>query len=102
MVLTRYKQPGTVEDLEELITYHCETLALHRYGHPDHSSSLNNLANAVLTRYKQSGGMEDLEEVITYYHEVGHTTSADCPRVGTDNPSFPWIKPDLGDDSKIL
>jgi hypothetical protein len=59
-----------MEDLEEAITYHREALTLCPPGHPNRSSSLNNLASAVHTRYKQLGSMEDLEEVITYHREA--------------------------------
>ena len=53
-----------------MITYHRETLTLRPPGHPDRSSSLNNLALAVYTRYEQSGRIEDLEDVITYHREA--------------------------------
>jgi hypothetical protein len=59
-----------MEDLEEVITYHREALTLCPPGHPNRSTSLNNLASAVLTRYEQSGRMEDLEEAITYHREA--------------------------------
>ena len=32
-----------MEDLEEVITYHREALTLRPPGHPDHSSSLDNM-----------------------------------------------------------
>jgi tetratricopeptide (TPR) repeat protein len=59
-----------MEDLEEAITCHREALALRPHGHPDRSSSLNNLANAVSTRFEQLGRMEDLEEAITCHREA--------------------------------
>ena len=65
-----------MEDLDDSITYNCETLC--PLGHPKHSLSLSNLANTVLARFAQSGRMEDLEDVITYnrealtLHPVGH------------------------------
>jgi hypothetical protein len=36
-----------MQDLEEAITVHRDARALCPPGHPDHSSSLNNLANAI-------------------------------------------------------
>ena len=44
--------------MEEAIT----ALVLRSHGHPEHSSSLSNLAKAVSTRFEQLERMEDLEE----------------------------------------
>ena len=41
-----------MEDMEELITYDRQALALFPHGHPNRSVSLNNLANAVSARFK--------------------------------------------------
>ena len=60
----------TYPHLEEVITYCPEALTLRPPGHPDRSSSLNDLAIAVLTRYHQLGRIEDLEEAITYLREA--------------------------------
>ena len=38
--------------------------------HPDRSSPLNNLANALRTRFDQSGQREDLDEAISFHREV--------------------------------
>jgi hypothetical protein len=70
MIFTRYKQLGSMEDLEEVITYHREALTLCPPGHPDRSIFPQQPCNAVLTRYEQSGRMEDLEEAITYHREA--------------------------------
>jgi len=51
-----------MEDLEDLITYYHEALALCPPGHVHRSSSLNNLGNAVSARYQQLGRIEDLEK----------------------------------------
>jgi len=59
-----------MEDLEAVITSCRETLTLCPPGHPDHSSSLNDLANALFTRFQQSGRMEDLEDAIIYYRQA--------------------------------
>jgi hypothetical protein len=59
--LTRYEQSGRMKDLKETIILHCEALTLRPPGHPDRSSSLNDLANAVFTRYEQSGRMKDVD-----------------------------------------
>ena len=59
-----------MEDLEAVITSCRETLTLCPPGHPDHSSSLNDLANALFTRFQQSSRMEDLEDAITYYRQA--------------------------------
>jgi len=69
-IYTRYQQLGRFEDLEYAITYHREALTLCAPGHPDRSSSLNNLGIAVCTRYRQLGRIEDLEDEITYHREA--------------------------------
>ena len=62
---TRFEQLGRMEDIEEAITCHRQVHTVRHDGHPNRSSSLDNLANAVSTRGKQLGKMEDLEEAIT-------------------------------------
>jgi hypothetical protein len=42
-----------MEDLEEAIACHRQALGLRRDGHPNRSTSLNNLANAVSNRFEQ-------------------------------------------------
>jgi tetratricopeptide (TPR) repeat protein len=71
-VYARYdEQLGSMEDLDEIITYHREALALRPPGQPDRSMSLSNLACAILARYdEQLSCTEDLEEVITYHREA--------------------------------
>jgi CHAT domain-containing protein len=59
-----------MEDLDEAITYHRAALTLRPPGHPDCSTSLNNLANAVLTRYHRSGRTKDLNEGVTYQRQA--------------------------------
>jgi hypothetical protein len=47
-----------------------EALTLCPPGHPDRSSTLNNLSNAVRARYEQSGMMKDIENMISYHREA--------------------------------
>jgi hypothetical protein len=61
---------GRNEDLEDAISSHREALTLHPPGHPDRSSSLNNLANALQTRFEQLGRVEDLEDAISSHREA--------------------------------
>jgi hypothetical protein len=42
----------------------------HFHGHPDRSSSLNNLATAVSTRFEQLGRVDDLEEAIICHRQA--------------------------------
>ena len=56
--------------MEEGIACHCQALDFRPHSHPNRSSSLNNLGNAVCTRYIQLGRMEDLEEVIKCYRQA--------------------------------
>ncbi|KAF8123326.1 CHAT domain-containing protein [Boletus edulis] len=51
-------------DLDEAIVLGREAFELCPQGHPDHSTSLNNLANSLSTRYNQLGAMADLDEAI--------------------------------------
>ena len=47
-----------MEDLEEVITLHCQVLDLLPQGHPNHSSFLNDLALDLFSRFEQLGGMD--------------------------------------------
>ncbi|KAH8111533.1 TPR-like protein [Phellopilus nigrolimitatus] len=68
-----------MDDLQVSISLFRDALEIHSPGHPDHSSSMNNLAVAVSTRFEQTGRMEDLEEAIVLHrdalelHPPGHT-----------------------------
>jgi tetratricopeptide (TPR) repeat protein len=56
-----------------------QALALRAPGHPDRSSSLNNLANALKTRFKQLGDLDALAEAVELHrqalalHPPGHS-----------------------------
>ncbi|KAG0693125.1 CHAT domain-containing protein [Suillus ampliporus] len=85
---TRFEHRGNDQDLDEAIVLHREALALrplHRealalrpVGHPDRSSSLNNLANELSTCFSHRGNDQDLDEAIVLHREalallpVGH------------------------------
>ncbi|EPT05738.1 hypothetical protein FOMPIDRAFT_1111310, partial [Fomitopsis schrenkii] len=49
-----FEQLGDRGDLDSAITLHREALELRPAGHPDRSSSLNNLATALHTRFLTS------------------------------------------------
>ncbi|OAX37805.1 hypothetical protein K503DRAFT_866605 [Rhizopogon vinicolor AM-OR11-026] len=69
---------GNYEDLNEAITFLRQTLVLQPVGHPDRSSSLNNLASALRTSFEHRGNEDHLDEVIAFHREalnlrpVGH------------------------------
>ena len=73
-----------MKDLEEAITCHRQALALRPHGHPDLSSSLTNLVNAVFPRFEQLGKMEDLEAAIICHGQAlalrphGHPDRSFC------------------------
>ncbi|EPT05822.1 hypothetical protein FOMPIDRAFT_1045122 [Fomitopsis schrenkii] len=67
---TRFEQLGDRADLDSAITLHREALELRPTGHPDRSSSLNNLAIALQTRFKQLGDRADLDSAITLHREA--------------------------------
>ncbi|KZP14087.1 hypothetical protein FIBSPDRAFT_981200 [Athelia psychrophila] len=67
---TRFQQGGQTKDQEQ-----GQLIATNKprcwvkwgtWGHPDHSISLNSLANSLSTRFKQLGQMADLEQGIIY------------------------------------
>ena len=49
---TRYRQSGSMENLEAVVTFFREALGLFPPGDPVRSWFLNELANALHTRYK--------------------------------------------------
>ena len=65
---SQYEQLGGMDDLDEAIIFDREAHSLHPPGHPDRSTSLNNLAHHLSSRYEQLGGMDDLNEVFTGKH----------------------------------
>ncbi|KAJ7834472.1 hypothetical protein B0H14DRAFT_2590895 [Mycena olivaceomarginata] len=65
-----FEQTGQLADLEESIAFHRQALELRPGSHPDRSSSLNNLANALSTRFRQTGQLADLEESIAFHRQA--------------------------------
>ncbi|KAG2151615.1 TPR-like protein [Suillus bovinus] len=78
LLLPSFQHGGTSKDLDEAIVFDREVLALHPIGHPDRSSSLNDLANDLAARFEHRGNEEDLDEAIALHtevlalHPVGH------------------------------
>ncbi|KAI9567903.1 CHAT domain-containing protein [Boletus coccyginus] len=60
----RYRQIVGMDGLDEAIALGREALDLRPQGHPNRSTSLNNLAVRLFIRYNRLGGMEDLDEAI--------------------------------------
>ena len=59
-----------MEDLEYAISSYRKILALCPPGHPDHPSSLMNLANSLLTRISQPDRKKDLEDAVSSYRKT--------------------------------
>ncbi|KAN0088854.1 hypothetical protein V8E55_005911, partial [Tylopilus felleus] len=57
LIITRYKQLGVMQDLDEAIVLARRALDLRPKRHPDRSISLNRLAKDLSTRYRQLGAM---------------------------------------------
>ncbi|KDR70891.1 hypothetical protein GALMADRAFT_159709 [Galerina marginata CBS 339.88] len=66
----RFKQLGSMEDLEEAISCHREALALRSSGHPGRCHSLIDLGWDLYRLFQHSGGMENLEETVTSFREA--------------------------------
>ena len=56
-------------NLEEAISMHCESLSLCPTPHPNHSSSLDNLALGLVEHFSITGSMTGLEEAILIHCE---------------------------------
>ena len=63
----RFEQQGVLSDLEEALELHRAVLALRPPGHPDQSTSLNNLASCLYARFEQRSILSDLNEAIEFY-----------------------------------
>ncbi|KAG2005666.1 mucin-like protein 1 [Coprinopsis cinerea AmutBmut pab1-1] len=59
-----------MSDLGEAIRLYREALELRPAPHPDRSSSLINLANALLMRFAQIGTMSNIEQAIQLFREA--------------------------------
>jgi hypothetical protein len=66
----RFRETGSLELLEEIITLNYEALSLHPAGHPNRGILCNNLANALQDRYKTTGVTALLDEAITLHREA--------------------------------
>ena len=82
-----------MDDLNNAIEHFDEALTLCPSGHPHHSTSLNNLDNALITRYNQSGygTMEDIDNAIRDYREVLKlcSESPGHPDQDSEEPTLP-------------
>ncbi|KAG2122785.1 CHAT domain-containing protein [Suillus clintonianus] len=74
----RFRERGSIDDLEESIQLGREALPLCPEGHSGRSGYLNNLAFSLLCRFNNQGKSHDLTEAISMYEEalrlcpVGH------------------------------
>ena len=79
-MFTRFEQLRRMEDLEEPITCHHNTLALRPHGHPNRSSSLSNFEVAVFTCFEQLRRMERaFEEAIIWHAKHLHFSLVAIP-----------------------
>jgi tetratricopeptide (TPR) repeat protein len=68
--LTRFQQGGQQSDLNEAIFLYRQALKLRLPPHPNQSSSLNNLANALWAKFEQGGEQSDLDEAIFLHRQA--------------------------------
>ncbi|KAJ2925972.1 hypothetical protein H1R20_g11119, partial [Candolleomyces eurysporus] len=66
----RDDQTESLTGLTEAISLHREALELQPSPHPNRSSSLYNLGNALLDRHRRTGNIADLEEAISLHREA--------------------------------
>ena len=66
----QFEQSGGREDLDEAISLHQDALELLSAGHPDRSTSFNNLASSLTRRFEQSDEREDLDEAISLHRDA--------------------------------
>ncbi|KAG2148798.1 hypothetical protein DEU56DRAFT_978075 [Suillus clintonianus] len=75
---TRFRQRGSIDDIDESIQLRREAVSLCPKGHSDRCIYLNNLAFSLESRFDHQGKSHDLEEVISMHEEalclcsVGH------------------------------
>ncbi|KAG1775511.1 CHAT domain-containing protein [Suillus placidus] len=76
----RFKQYGSIDDLDECIKLRREVVSLCSEGHSERDTYLNNLAASLRSRFDHQGRSHDLDEAICLYEEalrmcpVGHKT----------------------------
>ncbi|KAG1862765.1 CHAT domain-containing protein [Suillus subalutaceus] len=77
-LITRFRQRGSIVDLEECIQCHREAVSLCPEGHSERDSYLNDLAYSLRSRFDHLGISHNLDEAISLYEEalrlrpVGH------------------------------
>jgi CHAT domain-containing protein/tetratricopeptide (TPR) repeat protein len=67
---SRFKQLGTLSDLEEALALERNVLELRPQGHPHRATSLGNLAISLYSRFEQLGTLSDLEEALSLERNV--------------------------------
>ncbi|KAG2131924.1 CHAT domain-containing protein [Suillus cothurnatus] len=70
VVEARFKQCGSIDDIDEAIQLHREAVSLCPEGHADYDTYLNNLALSLVSRFRHQGKPNDLDEAISLYEEV--------------------------------
>ncbi|KAI6104867.1 hypothetical protein EDD16DRAFT_1427872, partial [Pisolithus croceorrhizus] len=61
----RFRNQGTIANLDEAITLYRYVLQLHPAGDPSHPSNLHHLALCLIERFHDTVDIGDLDEVIT-------------------------------------
>jgi len=61
---------GEQEDIDEAISLLRYALEVQPAGHPNRSTSLNNLATSLRSRFEQSGDQDDLDEAISLHRDA--------------------------------
>ena len=72
----RFKQLGTLPDLEEALALGRNVLERCPQGHPYQAGSLGDLARSLHARFQQLGTLPDLEEALA----LGHNVLELCPQ----------------------
>ncbi|KAG1733283.1 CHAT domain-containing protein [Suillus lakei] len=66
----RFKQSGSIVDIDESVQLRREAVSLCPEGHPDCGSLLNNLGFSLSLRFRHQGNSHDLDETVSLYEEA--------------------------------
>ncbi|KAG2125776.1 CHAT domain-containing protein [Suillus clintonianus] len=70
LLITRFRQWGSIDDIDESIRLRREAVFLCPKGHSDCGTYLNDLASSLESRFNHQGKSHDLDEVISLHEEA--------------------------------
>ncbi|KAJ7612188.1 CHAT domain-containing protein [Roridomyces roridus] len=69
-LITRFRQLGSIDDLQRSVSVREDAVRLTPEGHADRASMLSNLGNSLMTHFEQLGSIEDLQRSVSVHEDA--------------------------------